>query len=174
MKGDEKGFTFIEVIVAAAITAMIGAVVAMTAVQIINSSQRNNDWATAVRHTQNIGYWVRQDALMAQSVNATDDPQTTDVEFIILDWKDWETGDTYNIRYILLDSADSLKKLKRKELTYDKNGVEIGNETTLIADNIYTANLSEQDDAWRLSVEAVLGKKNSAKTYRLGYRLEQY
>ncbi len=174
MKGDEKGFTLIEVIVATAITAMLGAVVAMTAGQIINSSQRNNDWATAVRQVQNIGYWVRQDALMAQSVNATDDPQTTDVEFIILDWKNWETGDTHNIRYILLDSADSLKKVKRKELTRDKDGVEIGNKTTFIADNINTANLSEQDSAWRLSVEAVLGMKNSAKTYRLGYRVEQY
>ncbi len=174
MKRYEKGFTLIEVLVATAITAMIGAGVTTTSVQIINSSQRNTDWATAIRHTQNIGYWVRQDALMAQSINVSDDPETTDVEFIILDWKDWETGDTHNIRYILLDSADSLKKLKRKQLTHDKNGVEIGNETTLIADNIYTANLSEQDSAWRLYVEAVSGMKNSAKTYRIGHRLEQY
>ena len=174
MKRYEKGFTLIEVLVATAIMAMIGAGVTTTAGQIINGSQRNNDWATSVRHAQNIGYWVRQDALMAQSVNVTDDPETTDVEFIILDWKDWETGDTHNIRYILLDSADSLKKVQRKELTRDNNGVEIGNDTTFIADNINTANLSEQDGAWRLSVEAVSGMKNSAKTYRIGYRIEQY
>ena len=174
MKRDEKGFTLIEVLVATAIMAMIGAGVTTTAGQIINGSQRNNDWATTVRHTQNIGYWVRQDALMAQTINASDDPETTDVEFIILDWKNWETGDIHNIRYILLDSADSLKKVKRKELSRDNGGVEIGNETTLIADNIYTANLSEQDSAWRLSVEAVSGMKNSARTYRIGYRVEQY
>ena len=174
MKGNEKGFTIIEVLVATAITAMIGAVVAMTAVQIINSSQRNNDWATAVHYTQIIGYWVRQDALMAQSVNATDDPETTDVEFIILDWKNWETGDIHHIHYMLLDSADSLKKVKREEVTYDNNGVEIGNKTTLIADNINTANLSEQDGVWRLSVEVASGMKNSDKTYRIGYRVEQY
>lgn len=174
MKRYEKGFTLIEVLVATTIMAMIGAGVTMTAGQIINGSQRNNDWATTVRHTQNIGYWVRQDALMAQTINGTDDPETTDVEFIILDWKDWDTGDTHNIRYILLDSADSLKKLKRKQLTRDKDGVEIGNDTTLIADNINTANLSEQDGAWRLYVEVVSGMKDSAKTYRIGHRLEQY
>jgi len=174
MKRYEKGFTLIEVLVATAIMAMLGAGVTMTAGQIINGSQRNADCATTVRHAQNIGYWVRQDALMAQTINASDDPETTDVEFIILDWKDWETGDTHNIRYILLDSVDSLKKVQRKELTRDNGGVEIGNETTLIADNIYTANLSEQDSAWRLSVEAVSGMKNSAKTYRIGYRVEQY
>ena len=174
MRRYEKGFTIIEVAVATAITVMFCAVVALTAVQIISSSQRNNDWATAVHYTQNIGYWVRQDALMAQSVNATDDPETTDVEFIILNWKNWETGDIHNIRYILLDSADSLKKVQRKELTLDNNGVEIGNDTTFIADNINTANLYQQDDAWRLSVEVVSGKKYSAKTYRIGYRVEQY
>ncbi len=174
MKRYEKGFTLIEVLVATAITAMLGAGVTMTAGQIISSSQRNNDSAITVRHTQNIGYWVRQDALMAQSVNVTDDPETTDVEFIILHWKNWENGDIHNIRYILLDSADSLKKVQRKELTRDKDGVEIGNETTLIADNINTANLSEQDGAWILSVEVVSGKKFLAKTYRIGYRVEQY
>lgn len=174
MKWNEKGFTLIEVLVATAITAMLGAGVAMTAGQIINSSQRNNDSAITVRHTQNIGYWVRQDALMAQSINITDDPETTDVEFIILNWKNWETGDIHNIRYILLDSADSLKKVQRKELTRDKDGVEIGNDTAFIADNINTANLSEQDGAWILSVEVVSGKKILAKTYRIGYRVEQY
>lgn len=174
MKWNEKGFTLIEVLVATAITAILGAGVTMTAGQILNSSQGNNDWAITVRHTQNIGYWVRQDALMAQSVNVTDDPETTDVEFIILDWKNWETGDIHNIRYILLDSTGSLKKVQRKELTRDKDGVEIGNETTFIADNINTVNLSEQDGAWILSVEVVSGEKNSAKTYLIGYRVAQY
>ena len=174
MKWSEKGFTLIEVLVATAIMAMLGTGITMTAGQIINGSQRNNDWATTVRHAQNIGYWVRQDALMAQSVNVTDDPGTTDVEFIILDWKNWETGDIHNMRYILLDSADSLKKVQRKELTRDNGGVEIGNETTFIADNIYTANLSEQDGVWTLHIEAVSGMKNSDKTYRIGYRVEHY
>jgi len=171
MRGNEKGFTLIEVMVATTLAVILGVGITMTTAQTLNISRRSNDWSTVVHQTQNIGYWVRQDALMAQSVNVTDDPETTDVELITLDWKNWENGDTHNIRYILLDSTGSLKKVQRKELTRDNLNVEIGNATTFVADNINTANLSQQDGAWRLYIEAVSGEKSSAKTYRLGYRL---
>ncbi len=171
MKRGEKGFTLIEVMVATTLAVILGAGITMTTAQTFNVSRRSNDWSTVVRQTQNVGYWIRQDALMAQSVNVTDDPETTDVEFITLGWKNWENGDTHNIRYILLDSTGSLKKIQRKELTRDNNNVEIGNETTFVADNINTANLSQQDGAWILYIEAVSGMNSTAKTYRLGYRL---
>ena len=38
---------------------------------------------------------------MAQSINITDDPETADIEFTIMPWKDWETGDTHDICYVL-------------------------------------------------------------------------
>jgi len=170
MKVDEKGFTLIEIIVSVAVTAILGVGISMTVAQVYNSSQRSNDWSAVIQQAQNVGYWIRQDALMAQSVNATDNVGTTDVEFATLNWKDWESGETHNIRYILLDSANSLKKVQRKELTWDNNGAEIGNKTTFVADNINTANLSQQNGVWRLSIEAVSGEQSSAKTYLLGYR----
>ena len=49
MKRGEKGFTLIQVLVAVAIVAMIGAGVGVTTVQIINNTQQNNDWTTAIR-----------------------------------------------------------------------------------------------------------------------------
>ncbi|MBA7658637.1 hypothetical protein ES703_66596 [subsurface metagenome] len=88
--------------------------------------------------------------------------------------KDWETGDTYDIRYIWFDSADSLKKLKRKQIIRDKDGLTTGNITTLVADNIYTADLSWQDGAWRLSVEAHSGEKSLTREYEISQRLEPY
>jgi len=172
MKRDEKGFILVNLAVVIAIVAMIAAGAGMTTVQVIKGSQRSSDWTTAVRQAQNVGYWVSEDALMAQTITISDDPETTDVEFIIVYWKDWETGDIHDIRYVWLDSADSLNKLKRKHLTRDRHGVEIGNKTTLVADNIYAASLSWQDGKWSLSVETRSGEKSATREYEISQRLE--
>ena len=171
MKLNEKGFTVIEVIVATAITALLAVGAGMTTVQMLNHSQRGGDWANAVRQAQSVGYWVSEDALMAKTIEIGDDPGTVDdVEFIIVHWKDWENGDTHEIRYLWLDSVDSLKKLKRNEVTKDKDGIEIGNKTTLVADNINTASFSEQTGGWKLSVEACSGDKSVTREYEISQR----
>ena len=108
---------------------------------------------------------------MAQTINIGDDPETgDDVEFIIVHWKDWENGDTHEARYLWLDSVDSLKKLKRKQVIRDKNGVEIDNGMTLVADNINTASLSEQTGGWKLSVESCSGDKSVTREYEISQR----
>ena len=172
MKLNEEGFTLIELSVTIAIVALIALGAGMTTLQIIKGSQHSNDWTTAVRQAQNVGYWVSQDILMAQTANVSDDPGTADVEFIIVSRKDWETGDIYDIRYVWLDSADSLKKLKRKQLTRDKDGVEIDNKTTLIADNIQSADLSWQSGMWGLSVVARSGGKSVTKEFKISTRYQ--
>lgn len=173
MRRDETGLTVIEVIVTAALLAIISVGAVMTVTQIVRSSQSNNECATAVHHAQNLGHWISQDVLTARSITVVDDPETTDVEFIIALWKDWETGDTYDIRYLWFDSIDSLKGLKRKQLTCDKDGVEIDDKTTLVADNIYSANFSLQDDIWILNVETRSGDKSVTREYDITHRLEQ-
>ncbi len=174
MKRGEKGMTVIEVIVAVAISAIISAVAVMTVAQIVRSSESNNDCTTTVRQAQNLGHWISRDVLMAQTVTAGDDPETTtDVEFITSTWLDWETGDTHDIRYLWFDSADSLKILKRNQVTRDMDGVEVENRTTLVADNIYAADFSFQDGIWRLSVETRSGDKSVTREYEIGYRLAQ-
>ncbi len=172
MKRSEKGFTLIEVIISTALMAMIALGAGMTTMQIIQGSQQSSEWTTVVRQAQNAGYWVSEDALKAQTIAIGDDPETGDDEFIIVYWKDWETGDTYDISYVWLDSADSLKMLKRKQVIKDKDGVEIGNTTTLVADNIYTATLSWQSGAWLLSVEARSGDKSVTREYEISQRLQ--
>jgi len=172
MKKGESGFTIIEVLVAIFISAIIVTGAGMTTIQIIKGSQHSSDWTTAIRQAQNVGYWVSYDALMAQTITIGDDPETGDDEFIIVAWKDWESGDTHDIRYVWLDSADSLKKLSRKQVTKDKDGVEIGNKTTFVADNIYTATLSWQDGAWTLSVETHSGDKSVSREYKINQRLD--
>jgi len=172
MRQSEKGSTLIQLLIVIAISAIIAAGAGVTTTQTNKLSQRNNDRMTVVRQVQNVGYRFSQDALIAQTISTEDDPETTDVEFIIVFWKDWETGDTYDIRYVWLDLADSTKKLIRKQTARDKDGVEIGNETTPIAYNIHTASLSWQDGAWRLSVEAHSGEESLTREYGIARRLE--
>ncbi len=172
MKRGERGFTAIEVLVAMAIVALIAGGAAMATVQIVQGAERTSDRMIAVRHAQSTGYWVSNDALMAQKIDIGDDPETEDVEFITVYWKDWETGETHEIRYICLDSSGGLKKLERKHLTRDKDWVEIENKVTFVADNIYTANFSAQDGGWRLTVEARSGTRSETREYEISQRLE--
>ena len=93
MKRGESGFTMLEVVVAAAIAALIGLGVFMTTVQISQGSERGNDLAVTLRQVQNVGYWVSNDIVAARTVYAGDNLTTPDEEFIIAYWTDWETGE---------------------------------------------------------------------------------
>jgi len=170
MKRDEKGFTIIELIVSVAVVALITLGGGMTTAQIIRGAQHNEDWMTAVRQINNVGYWISQDMLMTQTIDTGDDPETADVEFITVPWKDWETGEAHDVRYVWLDSADSLKKLQRKHLTYDRDGVETANKSTLVADNIDSANFSLQNGTWRLNITARSGQISATRAYEIGQR----
>ena len=169
----EAGFALINVVVVLAISAIIAAGAGMTTVQMINGTKRNNDQATAVRQAQNVGFWISQDALKAQVISGEDDSQTGDIELIVITWKDWETGDIYDIRYVWLDSVDSLKRLRRNQVTCDKDGAVTASLSTLVADSINTANVSLQNDVWRLSVEAQCGKNSVIREYEFSLRLAQ-
>ena len=173
MMRSENGFTLVGALVTSAIVAVIAGGAAMGTVQIIQGADRDSDRITAVRQAQNAGYWVSNDATMARKIDIGDDSGTGEVEFIILYWKDWETGDTHEMRYIWLDSSEGLKKLKRKHLTRDKDGLEIGNRTTFVADNIYTADLSEQDGGWKLGVETRSGTTSETREYEIIQRLDE-
>ena len=100
-----------------------------------------------------------------------DDPETGEVEFITLYWKDWESGDTHETRYIWLNSSDGLKKLNRNHLIRDKDGVEIENKSTFVADNIYTASFAWQDSGWRLTIEARSGTEAETREYKINPRV---
>jgi hypothetical protein len=172
MKRDQRGSGPVEAVVAIAIAAIIAAIAGMTAAQIVMGSEINHDSTTTVRQAQSLGYWVSRDILTSQAISTEDDMGTTDIEFLIGSWKDLETGNTYDIRYIWFDSDGGLKGFRRKQVTRDTDGVVIDDRTTLVADNIYTAVLSLEGDVWKLSIETRSGDKSLTREYKIGQRIE--
>ena len=167
----EKGFGLIGLAVAVAIAALIAAGAGMTTIQVIKGTERNEHHARVTQQAHILGRWFSREALMAENITAGDDPGTVDDEFLTLHWREWISGDTYNIRYIWLNDADSLNKVQRNQVKRDKNGAVTENKTSMIAYSLYSANLSRQDNTWILSLETRSGQKSSIQEYRVTKRL---
>lgn len=172
MKG-EKGYSLVEILIVVSLSALLAVGTGMTTAQIFRSSRQNSDWNVALRQAQSVGQWVSQDALTVSTIDIGDDPETAELEFITLFWTDWETGYTYNTRYLWFDSSDSLKQLKRNQIVCDNESVEISNTTVLVADNIYSATLTPQANSWRLTVETHSGDKSVTREYEISRRLQE-
>jgi len=172
MRRKERGYSLISTVVAIAIVSMVVAGAGVTSMQVITGTERNEDHSEVVQQGHNLGRWFSRDALMAESIDAGDDPGTGDDELLTIYWKDWESGDDFQIRYLWLDDADSLKLLKRNQVKRDKDDNVTENTTSLIAQSVYSADLSQQDNTWILNLETHSGKKISMQEYRITKRLE--
>ena len=173
MRRKEKGFGVITLTVTIAVAAIIALGAGMTIIQVIRGTERNEEYAEVVRQSQNLGRWFNRDALTTENITIGDNPGTGDEEFLTIFWRDWESGETYDIRYLWLDDADSLKQVKRNQVMRDKDGAIIESTTSLIANSIYSANISQQDSAWTLCVEARSGQRSETREYKITKRLHQ-
>lgn len=132
MKRDEKGFTFIELIVALGIIALVGGAAAMTTFQVFRGIERNNAHNLVVGQVQNGGYWIGRDARMALSVSADN---LTAPDFLVLGWTIWDDNGepTYHTATYYFENLNGgVGTLKRYHWSSDGAG-----EQTLIAQHIY-------------------------------------
>lgn len=167
---EQKGFTLIEFIIVLAISSIIAFGAGTTTVQILKINGSSHNRAMAVRQAQNLGSRISQDLMMAVTANTVDDPGTTDIEFITIQRRDWETGYTYDIRYVWLDSVSLPNGVLRKETTYDETGSPVGNTTTLIADSVDSASLLQQDAMFELDIEAIAEQSSETRDYDIVQR----
>ena len=147
MKYGQAGFMFIEVMVAMSIIALVAAATTMSIFQMASTTDRSNGYMTAVRQVQNAGYWISQDAQMAESVS-TDN--LTPPNILVLKWTDWgyDTDSVYHsVTYSLENVSDGIGELKRTH--QDSEGA---NEQMLVAQDIYY-DPSDPDNATQASYE---------------------
>lgn len=171
MRKEENGFGLIDLAVSLTIMAIIAAGAGMTTMQIIQVTELNEDQATVTQNAHNLERWLYRDILMADNITAGDNPATEDDEFITILRKDWESGDTYDIRYNWLDYVGSLKKLERRQIVSDRDSIIVSDGTSLIAYGIYSANCSQQDNTWIINFETRSGLKSSVQEFKVTKRL---
>lgn len=105
---NEKGITLVELLVAMLVTGIITASITATVWQVFTINSRSLNHMTAVRQVQSAGYWVSQDALMAQTVNTENLSGPQDI--VQLSWTDWD-GTVHNVTY----SIDGNSRLERRQ-----------------------------------------------------------
>lgn len=104
---EQKGFTLIEVIMALAITGIIGLGTAMATGQILTQAAKNSDYGTAIQHTMNAIYWISRDAQMSQTL----EPNGASSFPLILSWTEWDNSEhqvTYSIEGDMLRRSYSI------------------------------------------------------------------
>lgn len=110
MKGSEKGFTLIEMILVVGIMALVASGATATFFQVAKETERSNEQITAVRQVQNSGYWISRDTHMAQGVELAGGSGFP----LTLTWTDWDSGDKHRVIYTLENMpGGELKQLQR-------------------------------------------------------------
>lgn len=170
MKTDEKGFAFLEIMVAITLVALVMSTVATTIVYVLKNNQRNSDHMAAVFYAETAGYLISKDVQMADGVT-TDN--LTPPEFLITAWTEWgyDTDSIYHeVTYSIEDVSGEIGKLKR--VHQDSAGTY---EEAIIASCIYsnesdpdnTTQVSYQDSVLTLKVKTKYGEAQEVKDYEI-------
>jgi len=97
-----KGFTLIEVMVALAITGVIGIGASVSSLQLLYQASQDTNYTSAGRSAANAIHWISRDALMAQAITGCDDfPGSAALSF---SWEGWD-NDVYSADYTVVDGT---------------------------------------------------------------------
>ena len=170
MKKGQVGYTLVELLVAVAIMAVIGATAAMVLNQVSRGTEYSNNSITAVQQVHNAGYWISRDVLKAHSVTTEN---LTAPKFLIINWTEWEEQDDpiyHTATYLIEDLDDGIGKLTRSH--WSSSGL---NQKTLIAEYIYyqpgdignTSRVYYTSPEITLKLTAIFEKTKESREYRI-------
>ncbi len=159
IRPNQKGFTFIEVVITLAISGLVVTAVSGTITQLIQSSS-TTDHMNALRQVQTAGYWVSKDGIQAESL-------TTQGYLLYVCRTDWDDSDLHEVVYSLQDMpSGALKQLQREE---SLNGVPMA--TTIVSRYIDPAQTScvWDPDANTLTfiVTSTMAQHTETRTYEV-------
>ncbi len=95
----QDGFTLIEILVAVAISGLIGAGIDMAAVHVMNLNAVRVNHVTAVKQVENAAYWINRDLRMSQIIQ----PSGGSGFPLNLSWVEWDNT-THQVSYTLVNS----------------------------------------------------------------------
>jgi prepilin-type N-terminal cleavage/methylation domain-containing protein len=172
----QRGFTFIELLISLVIASMITLVAGMMLQQLLRHSVYNTHRATAIRQVQNVGLWVSKDVINSHSViSGTLDPGTRTGVFLTITWDDWDVVQ-YQAIYTIASGGVMQRNL------YVDGGL---SQTTFVAQYLDFAGSPantrlepNQNGAYALTVTAIIATYPQAitetRTYEILPRLNNY
>ena len=186
LKGNEHGFTLIEMIVVVAISTFITAGLVLSLHSIMFGSNHAREEMRSTQYVQNSGSWLRQDVLMSQSIKSGDIPETPESEIITLYWtspaykdaQDNDRIDYYDVNYYV-----DGEQLKREEYVitkiYNSSGglVDIisNQSTAVISDNVTEFVINSENITRIFSITSLVGDAETEQTYEIFPRaLDRY
>lgn len=155
INGNQKGFILIEVVLAIAITGLIGAGITMSAVQVMNVRALSANHIIAVKQVESAAYWINRDVRMAQVIL----PGAGSGFPLNLSWVAWDNTSN-NVSYEINGS-----QLRR---SYSVNGAQPAIQTAIakyINSDPVSTNCSYSGGVFNLKVTAsVNGFRPSSET----------
>ncbi len=153
----QAGFTLIEVIVAMAITGILGAGVAITIFQIESVADSSNAHMTAVNQVQNALHYINRDVQMAQTVTPGMSPN-----LLTLKWTNWDDNKAIQVKY-LNQNGDLIRQ-------YSENG---GAPTSTTVAQFISTNATDTNSSYdlashkltiKLTASALSGSEQASET----------
>lgn len=165
----QQGFTLVEILVAIAVTGVIGAAVGTLAFQTVNINASNTNRQIAITQVENAVHYVSRDTQQAQYIIPTDitdialvvDPITNEVSF------DLVAGDKLALTWIAWDNT-------KNEILYTVVSGTLQKTTTINSSFISTVNIADNmsiaSGTWNVNtkvcsfqIEATVGVGRSQK-----------